>query len=138
MSRKRLQRTRGGFTLIELMATMIVLGTILITMAPLLRWVSVQRREADVRQMALREVDNTLERIVGQPYELIAEESTGRVLTSDAVGKLLRDPRLYVVVAEVDDAGEAKQVTVELRWKDGAGNDVAPVRLTTWVYRRQS
>lgn len=125
---------RRGFTLLELMATVILLGTVLLTLAPVLRWAALQRRDADHRQAGLLEVQNALERLTALPYESITAEAAADVRLSDSTRSLLREPRLTISVTETDDEPAGKRVSAELRWQDRAGNDAAPVRLTTWIF----
>ena len=124
---------RRGFTVLELMATVILLGAVLLTLPPVLRQAAVQRRDAGHRQTALLEVQNALERLTARPYASITPDAARGVALSESARSLLREPRLTISLSETNDPA-GKRIAAELRWQDRAGNDAAPVLLTTWVF----
>ena len=124
---------RRGFTLLELTATVLLLGTVLLTLAPVLRQAAVQRRDAGHRQAALLEVQNALERLTALPYDSITPEAARDVPLSESIGAQLREPRLTISVSETNDPA-GKRIAAELRWQDRAGNHASPARLITWIF----
>ena len=133
MSPPRLHVARRGFTMLELMITMILLGAVIVTVTPLLRWAAVQYREADRRGVALQEIQNVLERLSARSYESLTPETVNGIEISGSTRSRLREPRLKITL-EASEEPQAKQIVVELHWKDAVGNEVTPVRLTTWVF----
>ena len=112
---------------------MILLGTVLLTLAPVLRQAALQRRDAGHRQAALLEVQNALERLTALPYDSITSEAARDVLLSASTRSLLREPRLTISVTETTGPA-GKRIAAGLHWQDRAGNDAAPVLLTTWIF----
>ena len=132
-----MDRRNAGFTILELVVTMILLGAVIVTLMPLLGAVAGQRRAAEQRQLATEETANLLERVSAWPYEAISPESTAALHLSESSQRLLRNPTLKIAVVAVDGQPAAKRITVELGWKDRHGRAAAPARLTSWVYRQR-
>lgn len=131
---------RRGFTLVEMVVTAVLLSAVFIALVPLLGQVNTQRRAAEQRQFALQEAANILERFSAQPWQTVTGESASRVALSDDTQQLLREPQVTVTVNDASgtpSSPAAKRITVEVRWKNRVGDFVAPVRLTTWVYRHE-
>ena len=79
-----------------------------------------------------------MERLAILPYDdLTTKVAQASARLSDAARDALPDARM---TAEVSDAGEglaAKRIDVEVRWRARSGIDDAPVRLTSWVARKE-
>lgn len=118
------------------MVAMMMLGSLMAGLVPLLSWVHAQRRAADARQIAVHEVANVMERFSTRDWNDMTQAAADAVkLTPEAAG-LLQEPQLKVIVEAVSKPSIAKRVTVELRWKNRQGNGVSPARLTSFVYHR--
>jgi len=102
----------------------------------LLRAVSNGRQASDRRIWALTEAQNTLERVSALPWESLDETGLAPLKLDEATAARLPEGRLNVAVKQVEGPPPAKRVTVTLLWKNRAGADEAPVRLTTWIYRK--
>jgi prepilin-type N-terminal cleavage/methylation domain-containing protein len=126
----------AGFTLIELMVAMMMLGSLMVTLVPLLSWVNAQRRAAAARQVAVHAAINVLEHFSARSWNDVTQDAADAVTLSVDSAALLREPRLKVTVQLVEKQPISKRIAVELRWKNRAGNDLSPVRLTSFVYRR--
>ncbi len=125
---------RRGFTLIELIATCILLGVVFSVSIPLLTVVAQERRSAEQRQFALQHAANLLERATTKSW---SELPVGDQSLTDApadVQTLLPGLERQVEVKELSETPRSKQVTVSIRWKSRSGQLVAPVRLSAWVY----
>ncbi|MBW3539487.1 MAG: hypothetical protein KY476_04385 [Planctomycetes bacterium] len=131
-------RARRGFTLFELAVTTLVLGAAFALIGPLLVRVARSERAAEQRQIALFEVSNTLERITSLDWQSLTGESLDSLPLSETARAGLSEPNLRASVEAVKGPPEAKRIVVEIDWKDTAGVRVAPVRLVTEVYRRES
>ncbi len=128
-------RRRRGFTLLEMgiaCAMFLVLGIVL---AELLNLVARQERSADARQAALRAVANRLEQLQARAWDELPVANTDDELPED-VRLLLKSARMQTEVAAVEDG--ARQIRVQMDWRDPAGNWQAPVVLTAWKHRPNS
>jgi len=127
---------RTGFTLVELIVTMILLGVVMTTVVPLLGWVYVQRRAADARLFAVQETANILERFTIRDWGEITQEAAEKIELSDQTAQWLKEPSLKVTVQEMDSELPSRRITVELSWNNRAGDRVTPARVTSFVYRK--
>jgi len=128
---------RRGYTLLELMAAMVVLGTATATIVPVVGWAHAQRRAAEARQIAVMEASNIFERLSTQSWEDVTPDAAAKLKLSPPAARSLRNPILKVAVEPVKDDPDAKRIGLELRWKNREGDYLAPVRLTRFIYRRQ-
>ena len=125
---------RRGFTLVELIATCILLGVVFSVSIPLLTVVAHERRSAEQRQFALQHAANLLERATTRGW---SDLPVGTQELTDApadLRTLLPGLDRRVEVKELPEAVRPKQVTVSIRWKSRSGELVAPIRLSAWVY----
>lgn len=129
---------RAGVLLPELIISLTLLGTATAVMMALLLSVATQRRAAEQRQAALLQAENLLDDFLAVPWpQTTQSEFTRRLaaIDTDTTSAPLRLPDLEraVAVAErPDDA--ARQITVELHWRNHAGHVTAPVRLSAWKF----
>lgn len=126
--------SRAGFSLTELIVAAVLLGTVFAVALPSLRWVGVEQRHVEHRQLAMAEVENLMDRIASQPWNAIGEQFAKRLKISDEAQKRLPDAMLDVVITPAADAN-SKRISVALAWRERKSVSSAPVRLTTWVYR---
>lgn len=129
-------RFPSGFTLVELMISGLLLGVVFVAAIPTMAWIARERTAAERRQIALLEVGNQMERLCLIPWdELPAGAAPESKLAASAIAQL-PEAQLTVVVDGDPRDPSAKRITVELRWMNGPSLPAAPVRVTTWVYRR--
>ena len=126
----------NGFTIVELIATMTLLGIAMLTMAPLLGWSANERANAIKQQMALQEACNILERFSVESWENINLDSAAALTVSEECQRALKQPQLTVTVTNEDEDIPAKRIALQLFWKNRAGDMQAPIRLTTWVFQQ--
>jgi type II secretory pathway pseudopilin PulG len=125
---------RRGMTLFELVAAAAVLGALLVVCVQLLAATTQQRRIADQRQLALLEVQNTIERLAARPWnELTPQTAAGKL--SPALSRRLPDAELKVEVTASVAEPQAKRIAVSLRWKDYSGQFTKPVTIVTWRWK---
>ena len=127
--------SRRGFTLVEQMISGMLLGALFMIVGPTLSWIARERRATERHQEALVEVANTMERISSLAWDEITPERLSEIKLTEHTRRQLPDGQLAVAVHMDEAAPEAKRITVELRWKNSAGQFAAPVRLTAWAYR---
>ena len=128
---------RGGFTLIEVVATTVMLGALMSMTVPLLHAVNAQRRHAAARQFAVQETANMMERFSARDWNDITPATAAKVELSETGKAMLRDASLTITVAPISAQPTSKRVHIELRWKNREGDFVVPVKLTTFVYRHK-
>jgi len=128
------QRHRSAITLVELIATMILLGVVFTVSISMLLAAARQRRGTEQRQFAVQHAANLLERITTQTWsELLEGPQTLDPAPSD-VEAMLPGLDRRIEVKKDQQAVESKLISVTVRWKDFAGRELAPVRLSTWIY----
>lgn len=134
-TRRRPGSRRTGFTLIELIGTMVLLGAAMALTLPLLRTVNLQRRAADRRLIAVQESANLMERFSAREWNDVTQAAADGLALSNDGKRTLPDSVLKVTVESTASEPQGKRIRIELRWKNAHGDLVAPVRLTAVVYR---
>ena len=129
-----MKTVRRGMTLMELVVAAALLGTILIICLQLLAATAQHRRHVNQRQLALTEVENTMERLAARPWnELTPQTAAGQL--SPAVRTRLPGADLKVEVTTSSAEPSAKRIAVTLRWQDHSGQFVKPVTIVTWRWK---
>jgi prepilin-type N-terminal cleavage/methylation domain-containing protein len=126
---------RRGMTLIELVVAAALLATVLVVCLQLLAATALQRRAANQRQLALQEVENTIERLTAKPWNELTPQTT--VQLPAAVRSRLPGAELKVEVATAPAEPSAKRIAVSLRWKDHSGQFTKPVAIVTWRWKER-
>ena len=95
---------------------------------------------ADQRQRAMLEAANVMERITAEPFDEVTAERARRLSITPAAAGSLPGAELAVEVKEERPGPDrsARRIAVRLRWKGRSGEWEAPVRLTTWIERREA
>ena len=132
---KSQMRKRRGFTLLELSVACVLLAAAMVVAVQLLGWVALGRRAAERRQWASQEVANVMEHFTAGGWENATPEQANTIRLSKPARDVLPDADLFVAVAMPESEPGAKRITVELKWRNHAGEFDAPVRLTAWMYR---
>lgn len=132
-------RRLRGFTIVELIGALLLLGIAMGVTLPLMVTISAQRKAAEQRQSALLHAENLLDRCLAHPWpEVTTERLNGELaeptssLDSPLPVHLPQLARHITVTERPDDA--AREITVELRWHDAAGQETAPVKLSGWKF----
>jgi type II secretory pathway pseudopilin PulG len=127
---------RPAFTLVEVIAALILLAAVFGVIGNLLVRASQQSRAADRRRIAQQAASNVLEDLTGRPWEAIVstpDDGDETTLAPDAAAGL---PGGTVTVdVETDASGDGKRIVVEIRWAEPGGDAARPARLVTWVHR---
>ena len=131
----RTSRHRCGMSLVEVIVSGILLGTVMTIAVPTLSWVVRERRAADQRQQAMFAVENVLERFSARQWDEITKDNAEKIELSQVIRDQLPGAALNCAVHTKPDAADEKRIAVELTWLGRTGQALAPVRLTTWVYR---
>ena len=126
---------RRGFLLMEVIVAAAVFGALLTVCLQLVSAAAAQRRAAQQRAAALTELGNVMERLATRPWPELTAAAAAEKLPPDLAARL-PGAVLHVAVATPAAEPAARQVTATLSWEDRNGKPVAPLRLTTWRYRR--
>jgi len=124
---------RSGFTLVEMMVAGVLLTTVTMIVVPAIYWVHRERRQTEHRQIAIVEVENMMERVVGLPFNDLIQSTVDKFVLSESALRQLPDAKLNIEISESDELPQMKKILVQLGWEDHRGLSVAPVRLTSWV-----
>ncbi len=138
-ARTRITRTRGrrGVLLAELIIAFGVLGVAATVLMAVVLSVSAQRAAAEQRQFALIHAENVLDALLATPWpeataEGLSQQLESRTADLPARPQLVDLKRTVTVTDEPDDS--ARQITLELRWRDRHGEWAAPLRLSAWYF----
>ena len=126
---------RRGTTTVEVVVAGILLGTVMSIAVPALGWVVRERRATDQRQQATLEVENLMEEFSVRGWDEITQETAAKLNLSDQVTQQLPEASLLCTVNSKPNEPESRRIHIELAWSNRRGQTVAPVRLTTWVFR---
>jgi len=131
-------RRRGGYTLVELALSLLVLLAAMGVTVRVLGTVGKDRRAADRRQWAVQAVANVMERVTAGPFERVTSGYANRIADGTGAAGFLPGAAWEVAVDEVKEPVAGKRVTLRLRWKETGVGLSGPVRLTAWVYPRRA
>ena len=123
-------RNSRGFTLVELIGTCLLMGILFSMTVPMLLVVARERRSTEQRQFALQRASNLLERTAQREW---SELQPGEISLEDVDGDLrqvLPDLEQKLLIHQVAGESDAIQVVASLRWRNAAGEYVAPIRLS--------
>ncbi len=131
-------KSRAGFTLLEIAASLVVLGVVLTTVAQVIRWSAAEHRAIQRKRWALEAAATVLDCLTVRDWAAITNDSAAAIHLPPETTRLLVDPRLDVlVVEEKEQQGlPRKRVSVEITWSNAAGGAKEHVRLSTWVFAR--
>lgn len=133
---RRPPHRRGGFSLVELAITAILLGVVLVTAIPTLAWIVRTRHAAERQQAAVLGVGNLMERVTALRWDEITSENLESLRLPESLARQLPEADLKISVTADKPEPEAKRILIELRWQESrAGTRSPPVRLAAWVYR---
>lgn len=123
-----MSRSRRGFTVLEGLVALVVLGATLTAVAQVSRMLGQQQRRMDDAQAGLLQAGNLLERLVALPWDELTAEAAQR-LADEAP-----ETRFVVTIDETADGPPAKRIVVRTAAESSPAPQ-RPLQLTTWVYR---
>ena len=132
-------KSRAGFTLLEIAASLVVLGVVLTTVAQVIRWSAAEHRAIQRKRGALEAAATVLDCLTVRDWAAITNDSaaaihlpaeTTRLLVDLASGCLGRGRK------GTQQGLPRKRVAVEITWSNAAGGGKEHVRLSTWVFAR--
>jgi prepilin-type N-terminal cleavage/methylation domain-containing protein len=119
---------RRGFTLVETMVALAVLGVVLLLVAQLGGLVLTERLRSSARQDALEAAANVLEAARACPWDDLTPAWAARQHLPESLAGRLTQGRLEVRVEPEASRPHTRRVTVEVRWTF-AGKPARPVQL---------
>ncbi len=122
---------RPGFTLVETVVAIGILGAVLLLVAQLAYLVLCERQRAGARQEALEAAANALEEARACPWDELTPAWAARQGLSEAAARRLRGGRLEVRVEPEPSLPHTRRVTVEVRWLLYDDRPARPVQLVT-------
>lgn len=133
-----IRRARGsafGFSLVELIVALILLGTVMSIVVPALGWMGHLNRHSLQRQEAVQGLHNLMDELTSRPYEKLTPEAAANIELPPTLKDQLPGATLEVEIQEAEP--KAKRIRLELGWNQRNGRPLAPTRLTAWVYKRE-
>jgi hypothetical protein len=130
---------RRGSLLAEVTMAAVLLMIAMTLTVKVMGYAGIERRATERRQRALLEVANLMERITAYHFDEVTSGLAGRMTISDEARRSLPDPELVVDIAEKPPGvgRKAKRIAISLRWRGRSGEWERPVRLTSWIERRE-
>lgn len=125
---------RRGFTVVELLSALVLIGVVFTVSISLLLAVAHERRFAQQRQFAMQHAANLLERSTARGWAGLADGPQPIEPAHADLTDLLPELDRRIDVTSTSEDFDARRVTVSIRWKNRTGQFVAPIRLTAWVY----
>jgi Tfp pilus assembly protein PilV len=125
---------RRGISVLEVSAASVVLIMAFMLLAQMLVLIARHERNAEAREVALREVANQLEVALARSWEDWKIGELQELTPAKEVLALLPTAKLTTQVSAGEDA-DSKQLRMELTWKDSTGEFVSPVSLVAWKHR---
>jgi hypothetical protein len=125
---------RAGFTLVELTCASLILVGVMVMTVSFLGWIASEDRWVERRRAAETEASNVMERLTIEPWESLSSAKANVKGLSSEARRALPDGTVSI---RIQDSGPSlKRIHVEVRWRDASGRAPAPVRLTSWVAKR--
>jgi len=139
MTARSNKRARRGSLLAEVTMAAVLLMIAMTLTIKVMGYAGMERRSTERRQRALLEVGNLMERITAYEFDQVTAGLAAQMTLSDEARRTLPDAELVVNIADnVPPAGhKAKRIGIKLRWRDRNGEWERPVRLTSWIERRE-
>jgi prepilin-type N-terminal cleavage/methylation domain-containing protein len=127
------QNGHRGFTIVEMLATCLLLGILFSMTIPMLLLVARERHSTEQRQFALQHVANLLEQATTQKWADLKPGELPLPEPDADLQLLLPGLERSLVVKASDDDTDSRQLSASIRWQNKAGDFVSPIRLSTWV-----
>jgi hypothetical protein len=132
--RPRFPRRQRGLSVAELIIAMAIAVTAITAAAQLMYQSARQHKQAVTQHLMCVEAGNIMEDLMSRPWpEMIAAKAPDCQL-STACLQAAPDAQLSVEIGGEPDQGEARRITVRIRWTTEAGQAARPIELTAWRY----
>ena len=130
---------RNGITVFEALISMILVSATVAVSVPTLRVVNLQRKSANEKLLATSTLANLGERIYAEnSWNSLTTEKMA-LYEADLLAELkLKDPHSKIELISSDTEPLARQVRMQLSWKNPYGETADPILLSLWFYRERS
>jgi hypothetical protein len=125
---------QGGFTIIEMIGTCLLLGILFSMTIPMLLLVARERRSAEQRQFALQHAANLLEDAVHRDWSDLQPGELNIPAPDSDLQAVLPGLQQILVVEQLENEFNSRQIIASIRWQNRAGELVSPLRLSAWVH----
>lgn len=123
----------AGFTVLEIVVSMILLGVVLGLVAPLAKRANLQRERNEARRAALFELSNVLEQRTANPADWPAVTESQSIEVPARLQSRFPEAALAVMRHRVEEpAGFRFDAT--FTWKEPNGQRAAPLRLSAFAF----
>lgn len=128
----------GGFTLLEMLVALMMLGALTAILVPTIAAAHRQRQEVTRHQIALAWLDDCCEQAADVPWDEFTSERLSQIVGENATGSAPEGVVTKVVVDEVSEPVPARVAKFSASWSKGAGRDSEEIRLTVWRPRQET
>ena len=129
------QKSRRGFSLLEMIVALVLLGAVTTIVIPALGWMGVENRLSLQRQEAAQGLGNLMDELTSRPYEQLTSDAAENLELPEALRNQLPGAKLKVEISGTEPG--VKRIRMELGWNQRNGRPIAPMRLTAWVHERE-
>lgn len=124
---------RSGFTFAEVLIAVAMLAVLLSLAGQMLFQARRNSRIAEQRALALRTVENCLEKLTAQPWEQVSDETIAQLKLPASLISRWPDAKLSGDVKEQAEPASAKRVSLQLQLTPN--QPALAAKLTTWIFR---
>jgi prepilin-type N-terminal cleavage/methylation domain-containing protein len=128
-------QSRHGFTVLEVLAAMVLLAGLTTVCLQFFHGLADGQRENYQRLTAIQEAENLLERLTALPWDEMTPQAGAEMKLSAQGSQALPDGQVEAHVDDPTGDPPAKRISVVVRWQNREGNTCPPVRLVTWKYK---
>ncbi len=128
------RQLRGGFTIIEMIGTCLLLGILFSMSIPMLLLVSRERRSAEQRQLAMQHATNLLEAAVQRDWSELEPGELEIPSPDNELQAVLPGLQQTLIVKQLADEFDTRQIIASIQWRNRGGELTSPCRLSAWVH----
>jgi len=120
--------------LLEVIVASALLAVLMTICLQLVHLAAAQHRATEIRQLAIREADNVMQRLAAAGFDDLTPRTARQIRLSEEASRGLPDGTLRVEIDDRLGSPPAKRIVVRIEWQDCAGRSVRPVELVAWKY----
>lgn len=128
----------GGFTLLEMLVALIMLGALTAILVPVIAAAHRQRQEVTRHQIVLAWLDDCCEQAADVPWDEFTSERLRQILEPGGDDPDLEGLTTGVVVDEVAEPVPARVAKFSARWRKGSERPSEEIRLSVWRPRQET
>jgi prepilin-type N-terminal cleavage/methylation domain-containing protein len=132
------ERRRSGFTFLEIVVALAVIGVLLVVVFQSVIWSMRARQRLAAQQAAVELAANVLESARAQPWDKLDKSWADAQAIPTDMEALLPDGEIAIRIEQSRLSPDSRQVTVEVRWRFEANVPHQEVQLTTLLGPRQA